>query len=220
LGSASQRWVCGNTPYKGIMARVPVTFTSNPTTRTTDAYKWFTLLDDCQFASDELGSGGKALAFPPSSAIRRDTRYSWAYLLQRPRSSDPSIVTCSVVVFDKRPLLPTNSLALAESAYGATFDPANNRITVSWGNGPPPNVRTGDWILDCTVVTVNPYASAHGYFYRVVGITEGVTEQGAPVLAYEVQQPIRGFSGQAAGTIMVLEGIADVYDRGLDRKFN
>ncbi|HEV3021862.1 MAG TPA: hypothetical protein VGX76_05325, partial [Pirellulales bacterium] len=217
LAGAAQHWVCGNTPYKGLIARCPVSFVNN----TTDAYKWFTLLDDCQFSSDELATGGRALTFPPSTGIRRDTRYSWAYLVQRPRSSDSSIATCSVVVFDKRPLSLSTKLALAESAYSANFDPTTNRITVSWGNASPPSVRTGDWILDCTLVTTTgQHGSAHGYFYRVVGIAEGVNEQGAPVLQYEVQQPIRGFSAPAAGTIMVLEGIADVYDRGLDRKFD
>ena len=103
----------------------------------------------------------------------------------------------------------------------------------------------GDWHLDASLVnTTKPdptdtsgrrqvsYGSVHGYFYRVVGVnTPGIT--GSNSADYEVQQPIRGFhydpiqnlvpnvnQPQYQGGVIVLEGVADVYDRGLDRKFD
>jgi hypothetical protein len=233
LGTAPQFWVSGNSA-RGLIARVSGSFGSGQIL----ANKWFTLLDDYVFDSNEA-TGGRPINFNANlkgtPLIRRDTRYSWAYLVQRPQSANASIATVSVVVFNKRPLALTNSLALAESAYGATFHLNTNSITLTWERASAPNVSPGDWLLDCTLVQ-HPappkgpvYANAHGYFYRVVGVT-----QTSPTSAdYEVQQPIRGFTpppytwgpANAAptsgpGTVIVIEGIADVYDRGLDRKLD
>jgi type II secretory pathway pseudopilin PulG len=245
FGSPAQFWVCGNTAARGLVARAPTSFVSRRPIQffnieTDLVHKWFALTDDFVFDSDEA-TGGQPTNFNPAGnprVIRRDTRYSWAYLVQRPRSADASVATLSVVVFNKRPLSLTNSLALAESAYPAIYRPRTNTITITWSGAAPPNVGQGDWLLDCTVIQRpapaggQPSASAHGYFYRVVGIT-----QTSPNSAdYEVQQPIRGFNPpppswgtpqpnqplptSGPGTVMVIEGIADVYERGLDRKLD
>jgi hypothetical protein len=229
--SLSQAWVgmgSGGNFAKGLIARSQPSWVQGSTT----TFKWFTLLDDLIFDSSDL-QGGTPFNFNPNitpKVIRRDIRYSWAYMLQRPRSSDPSIVSCSVVVYNKRPLSLSGGLGLAESTYPAIFYPNSSTIGVNFANLPAPNVRAGDWILDATPVhnPTKPYTNVHAYFYRVVG----VNETGAGTIEYEVQQPIRGFGpgipglspanipGTFNGTIMVLEGIADVYERGLDRKFN
>ena len=120
---------------------------------------------------------------------------------------------------------------------GATFHLNTKTITLTWDRAAAPNVSTGDWLLDCTLIQsprppkapASLYGSAHGYFYRVVGITQ----TGPTSADYEVQQSIRGFNPpppswgppnppptSGPGTIMVIEGIADVYDRGLDRKLD
>ncbi len=59
--------------------------------------------------------------------------------------------------------------------------------------------------------------SAHGYFYRVVS----VNDLGGNLLQYEVQTPLRGpWTGFVAktygyeGTAIVLEGVAEVFERG------
>ncbi len=156
------------------------------------------------------------------------------------RASDPSIVTCSVVVYNKRPLALTSTpssgssplgilLGLSEHQYdNVAFNPTSNSIVVNWFNSPEPNVNPGDWLLDCTKVqTTNAqgqtFGTAHGFFYRVVGATRSGTTQ----TTFEVQQPIRGFpspqqpaSTAYPGSIITLEGVADVYERGLDRKLN
>jgi len=231
-GSSSQLWVgmgSGGNFAKGLIARSQPSWIAGSTS-TTLTFQWFTLLDDLIFDSSDL-QGGTPFNFNPNGGtpkvIRRDIRYSWAYMLQRPRSSDPSIVSCSVVVYNKRPLSLSGGLGLSESTYPASFSPKTNTIAVNFGSLPAPNVRAGDWILDSTMYQTPSrttpgvtYGSAHAYFYRVVG----VNQTGPTTIEYEVQQPIRGFSttdpGPFPGTIMVLEGVADVYERGLDRKFN
>jgi hypothetical protein len=236
FGDPGQRWVCGRVA-PGLIARTCVGFVLDPpnfTVNNTKVYKWFSLLDDLNFVQDPVGGG------VPDAPFQRDIRYSWAYLVQRPRSADASIVNLSVVVFNKRPLSLTPALTLSEAAYinngntpvsNVMFDPTRNTISLDWTNSPIPNLRTGDWILDCTYVPTTlangtPAGSAHGFFYRVVGITE----TGISSADYEVQQPIRGFplppatptsvvgSAPYSGSIMILEGIADVFERGVDRK--
>ncbi len=247
-GAVTQRFLgqgLGSTLSRGLIARSTVSFIPDKKVAPqnvsgwgpdplTLAYRWFTLQDDLIFSADESTDGGTPFNLDPNpgagkpAIIRRDIRYSWAYLVQRPRSADPSIVTCSVVVYNKRPLALTGGLALAEATYGATFDLTKNTISIDWGalGNPkvPPSVRPGDWLLDCSYVPsivkgVN-YGSAHGNFYRVVGVTES---PGQPTkFEYEVQQRIRNFpaGGVANGTVIILEGVADVYERHLDRKPN
>ncbi len=203
--------------YSGFIARTSVSFATSQKA----IYNWFWLLDDFIFDNNEAsGTGGTPFNFSPVPpvVIRRDSRFSWAYLLQRPRSSDPSIVSCSVAIYKNRPL---TGISPAESAFGATFDVTTNTISVDWTKSPRPNVNIGDWILDSTYVPGPTFGTCHGYFYRVVGITQVGT---ARVDNYEVQQKIRGFptnvAGPFPGTILTLDGVVDVYERGLDRKFN
>jgi hypothetical protein len=257
LGGATgqQKWLAdgtgGNYVTTGLIARVPTSFTApglglGVNVRKANIYKSFALLDDYLFDSDEA-AGGQVINFNPAvnpPVLRRDIRYTWAYLVQRPRSSDPSIASSSVVVYKQRPLgLSPGNFGLPEAGYKAVFNLANNSITLSWQNATfPPTLNVGDWLLDTTFVTsVKPipgsggrtttYGSAHGYFYRVVGVTNPGL-QGLGSADYEVQQPIRGFAydptrqptatnqPQYAGGVVVLEGVADVYERGLDRKFD
>lgn len=239
----SQYWLGtggGNYNAMGLIARVPVSFVINaanpppiPFTFINSAvYKWFSLLDDINFDTDPATGGiTPPVSGPaPTPPFQRDIRYSWAYLVQRPRTSDPSVVNCSIVVYNKRPLALTGSLTLSEATYNAVYNLTKNTISVSWAGSTAPNIRTGGWVLDCTYVQIPPppavqkFGSAHGYFYRVVGITDT-----SPTSAdLEVQQPLRGFPLPTApnysltppGMVMFLDGVAEVYERGLDRKFD
>jgi hypothetical protein len=68
--------------------------------------------------------------------------------------------------------------------------------------------------------------SAHGYFYRVVSIND----LGGGQIEYEVQSPLRLFPGGGeavnwtaagtsnAGTVIVLEGLSEVFERGTGRR--
>ncbi len=109
-----------------------------------------------------------------------------------------------------------------------------------------PPVRAGDWLLDSTWYdTTNPPAnpvktgSASAYFYRVTSSEDFVDTTVVPnrrFTRYEVQQPIRvpGYpagspkypgvvdplgSGATVyqGTIIVMDGVAEVYEKGSAR---
>jgi prepilin-type N-terminal cleavage/methylation domain-containing protein len=192
--------------------------------------RWFTLWDDISFESNNTNP-----LIPPATpqrsgtAILRDTRYSWAYLLQRPQTSDRSVVDCSIVVFDQRSMsLTPGALQLEEYLYDRTayFNPTNGTIAIDYTTAVPPPVRVGDWILDSTInnpATTTPCA-AHGYFYRVVSVEEFAVG-GKTYARYEVQNPIRGFNDPAKvamtdatfgyqGTVIVIRGIAEVFEKG------
>src|SRR5262249_22084043 len=81
-------------------------------------YNWFSLLDDMNFTEDGV---------PDTSTgeIERDGRFTWAYMLRRPKTSDPSVVEVSVIVFNRRSLA-----TVAETDYGANFDPASRTVRV------------------------------------------------------------------------------------------
>ena len=81
-----------------------------------------------------------------------------------------------------------------------------------------PPVRPGDWILDNTYYPrPGGFGSANAFFYRVVA-TEDL---GANIVRFEVQNPIRGYpasitpaGGTYAGSVIVIRGIAEVFDKG------
>lgn len=210
----AQDWV-GATP--GVLRRRPVAYA--PTT--TGIYNWFSLTDDLVFDSATPGLAAKA-----GANVLRDTRFSWAYLCQRPYAGDPAVVDLSVVVFNKRPLGLTQDLNLSEYVYPnrAYFDTASNLVTVDYTSNVPPPVRPGDWILDVTVLATSgiPRRVPHAYFYRVVGVNEFADASGNTYAQYEVQTPLRGWDNNAAaagpygypGTIIVLEGVAEVFEKG------
>jgi type II secretory pathway pseudopilin PulG len=193
----------------------------------------FTLLDDLNFVKDGPYTG---LACPPQNlpppphsssgsavlpsgigVVQREGRYSWAYLLRRPRSSDKSIVDLTVIVYSNRPTV----FGAGESTYSPVkFDPSSNVVRVYWGAGQEkPSVRTGGWILDATMVRPPagiapqvPHAlpDPHGFFYRVVNVTEG--NDGRPYVDLELQTNPKAGTNQ--GVLVVLEGVAEVFEKG------
>jgi type II secretory pathway pseudopilin PulG len=214
----SQDWVGS---VRGLRRR-PVAFTTG-----FNIYKFFTLWDDINFDGNTVPGTPQKVA----KVVLRDTRYSWAYVYRRPNTADRSVVECTVVVFDKRSLALSNTLSLAETAYpnSTYFNPNNNTITIHYtATQQAPALRPGDWIFDNTLVkdSNGDIRSAHAYFYRVVA-GEDYVIGGNTYARYEVQQPIRGFVNAAAvadpinaaqsayqGTAIVIEGIADVYEKG------
>ena len=227
-------WV-GATP--GVLRRRPTQYTDT-LTKATATRNTFTLLDDIIFESTTTTNVNVPGPGTPQKAagitILRDTRYSWAYLLRRPQTSDRSVVDCSIVVFDQRPLALVNSLlSLEEYVYlnKAYFNATKGTITLDYTNDVPPPLRVGDWILDTTIY--KPTATtgaANAYFYRVTA-TEEFAAGGKTYARYEVQNPIRGFDpnrpavfppvpdpidGTPAyqGTVVVIRGIAEVFEKG------
>jgi hypothetical protein len=224
-----KEWVGGAPRFLRRRPVSPVTFTP-----ATGVNRWFTLWDDISFQRDSTDP-----LVPPGTPQRsgnivlRDTRYSWAYLLQRPQTSDRSVVNCSIVVFDQRSLSLTGTLQLEEYVYdrAAYFNPTNGTIVIDYTFNVPPPLRVGDWILDSTVYKpTTTTGSAHAYFYRVTAAEE-FAGGGRTYARYEVQNPIRGFAnlppavfppaadpidGTPAyqGTAIVIRGIAEVFEKG------
>jgi hypothetical protein len=238
----------GIPPSNGVVAGVtefPRTYPSyitNPA-NPTQVFPWFMLLDELIF---EAGLTNK-LGYPKqliAGVVERDPRYTWAYLCQRPRAGDPSVVDMAVVVFNGRPLSLTGSLEIPETLYAGfnlpntkpevEFYKAANTIRVHWellGNVEPA-VRAGDWVLDASTVD----GQIRAYFYRVAGTTEAV-ELGARCLDIELQQPLRdiptmvggvpwpppsayaaGNTGRERSRLIVMEGVVEVFEHGLGKR--
>jgi hypothetical protein len=193
------------------------------------AIRWFTLTDDLTFQKDGPYVG---LGCPPGGVIQREGRYSWAYLLRRPRSSDKSVVDLSVVVYSGRGLqlnynTPQSGLNFGETAYGnVAFDPTTNVVRVYWGtpqtNPEKPAVRPGSWILDATMVKEAPpksgrfQAEPHGFFYRVVNVTEKPNELDLELQTNPRMGTISSQGGLPVpyGVLVVLENVVEVFEKG------
>ena len=66
---------------------------------------WFSLLDDLNFETNALPTTQNPS--PPGAVVagtnvERTGRFTWAYMLRRPRLNDPTVVEMSVVVYSNR----------------------------------------------------------------------------------------------------------------------
>jgi type II secretory pathway pseudopilin PulG len=202
----------GPTPLQSPgFVRRPGSFTPN----FTEYLKWCTLLDDISFkptglAVDTLGA-----------TVRRDSRYSWAYLLRRPRYWDRSVVDLVGVVYSGR-----SAAISGEAVYsGVLFNPSTTSVSVTWNptlGEVKPSVRAGTWILDATVVkrtgvSSPPVPEPHGFFYRVVSVSDG---PGLNQVTLELQSRPRmstaGISvsgSQGYGVLVVMENVVEVFEK-------
>jgi hypothetical protein len=267
-------WVGGNSGAGGIPRRSISLISSQdinkppltPQLRAQLTLQWFTLLDDINFVRDTdplaapyVGTPLTQQQFVAGQPFARDGRFSWAFMLRRPRSIDRNVVDMSVVVYSQRPVALNTGLGqpTGESAY-VTPTPAQlglgtayagyypvlatgkrgvNVVTIGWtAIQEKPAVRRGSWILDASIEFVAQGAGSlasngwsHGYFYRVVGITEpGILGPGSMDL--ELQTPLRedvytlpttngetygGTVGRSrTGQIIVMENVAEVFEKG------
>lgn len=241
---ANQRdWVGGSI---GLIPRRNASFVAGlalPQLQRQAAVRWFSQLDALTY--DDNGIAKPVVPGTPPQ-IERDIRYTWGFLCRRPRSSD-TLTDMTVVVYNGRPLTLSAGADLYETVYGiggiagteARFDPSTNVITVVHG-GTLPNLRAGDWVLDATPFInyleptkkppVRTARVRHAFFYRVVGVTER-----AGAVDLEVQTPLRvqtpvwspntvNFppttlpAGGWSGTLIVMEGVAEVFERGTGQR--
>ena len=231
-GSSTPDWV-GGAAYVGALRRRPVSFVNG---NATNIYRSFTLWDDMAF-NNLYDTTTLPITLPGTpelagTTVMRNSPYSWGYTIRRPISSDRSVVESSIVVFDSRSLSLTANLNLGEYVYPkeAYFNPNNSTVVVgpfTAPNGPP--IRAGNWIMDATVYkTAAGAGSQHNYWYRVLA-TQDVTVGINTYAVFEIQGVIRGFSNfpnamvadptNAAstayqGTVVILDGVAEVFERG------
>lgn len=160
--------------------------------------RWFTLLDDLQFKRDATPEGSPV-------QVRREGRFSWAYMIRRLKPDDPRALQFCVVVYQNRPVILSSAsyLAPGEQAYpGAQFSVGQKTVTVNHG-GNKPKLRKGGWIMDATP------GPEQGFFYRAVS----VKDTSANTVTIEVQTPFR-FKTDKAGTLVVMENVIEVFERG------
>ena len=220
-GTPYQGWLAGTA---GTIPRISLNSIQNSATPDSQAMRWFSFRDDFEFDNNGLPKYVPPAAPPvtPPPYFYRSTRYSWGLLCQLPKVADPAVVNMAVVVFNRRTLgMGAGGIPLNEYLYSSAFNTNTNVVTLTVpAGGTPPPVRLGEWILDSTSVT-NP-ASAHGYFYRVVSITDN----GNSTFDLEVQTPLRGFvgsnipqisTGVYAGQTIILEGVVEVFERNSGR---
>jgi hypothetical protein len=207
--------------YANLLAQATVGNAPNAVPRVAPSYaqnaygatRWFTLLDDMSFNPDGtplLGSAGN---------IQRGDRFTWAYLLRRPRSASDAVVNLSVVVFSSRP----TALPAGEAAFQTIPNTVNantagtNQVFLSYTAATGrPNVKRGGWILDTTYEALgNPPTNGyvHGYFYRVVGVTETpipTTTVPTPTMTLELETALKA----DVNAVTVMENVAEVFDKG------
>jgi hypothetical protein len=202
---------------------------TTPAYKTQKTLRWCALLDDMTFLSDasQAGSTYLGLPCPPSGStlpgafiVQRDDRYTWAYLLRLPSTSSAfNQVDLSVVVYSGRSFAAINQ----EHPFPAAFDPNNSIITLSWGAAnAPPSLKRGGWVLDATNLDLTktpPAPSPHGFFYRVVKLTERVdpTDPTTPnKLDLEIEGTLHGYTASTPapqGWVVVMDNVVDVIER-------
>jgi hypothetical protein len=147
--------------------------------------------------------------------VQRENRYSWAYLLRRPRFSDPSVVEMTIAVYNRRPLQlgGASFLPVGESAYPVEIEAANTVNLVYAGGLPKPALRAGGWVLDATPLP------GHGYFYRVVSVSDTLSSGSQPAVKVELQNNIRtpdlrSLPANIKPIFVVMDNLVEVFERG------
>jgi hypothetical protein len=142
----------------------------------------------------------------PDRFDMRELRYNFAWVVQRPVNRDRFTLRMQVLVYNKRAHLyaPPGG----EADYGlANFTTGETSVLVP-GTA---DVRKGNWIMDAGNI---PAGLMHAEFYRVLS----VTDLGNGTSALELHKPVtspHGPIGTYQGRLVVLPGVADVFERPL-----
>jgi hypothetical protein len=137
----------------------------------------------------------------------RELRYNWLWIVQRPINQNRLSANLTVVVFDRRAHLYAPDPGSEFVFTGVTFTPGTTSVTVS-GN---PDIKPGAWVMDASVNVTLPTprpAIRHAYFYRVTAVNGGTLELQSPL-----KTPSDGNSNAYTGTLVILRGVAGVYQR-------
>ncbi|MFL5241416.1 MAG: prepilin-type N-terminal cleavage/methylation domain-containing protein [Gemmataceae bacterium] len=189
------------TPGVGISRQTVSLGTTGPLAR-----YWFSLPDDLTFSNDGPYAGlandpNKSPALQPT----RDGTYTASYMLRRPRFQIPSVIDTAVVVYKNRP-----GSGGGEDAFYVTFDVNNPEVSITY-TGAGPSIRKGSWVFDATVLnTQNNQPELHGYFYRVVN----VTDNNSGTMVIELQNNPKQSTPGNYGVLVVMENVVEVFEKG------
>src|SRR5262245_9330084 len=189
---------------------------NNPAYRDYLIKNYFTALDDINFGKNGLAE---------TSAVQREGRYSWGFVLRRPRASDVTPVEVTVVVFSGRSLDLSTSGSLqplGETAYQATFFQGNRSASLYWaaGSGSIPQLRDGGWILDGTMMnSANPNDPPHGYFYRISNYTDPYLDPVSGLMKVDLELRNDSLASTApiangGGIAVVMPEVVEVFEKG------
>jgi len=227
-------WTVGNIPVPGTppnanfpfggfssIPRLPLSGLATASLPNQWLDRWCTLSDDITFNEDGTPS-------TTTGAIQRENRYTWAWLLRRPKANDSTVVDVTVVVYSGRSLTSLGETPFVAGINPYTgnatnfvwFDPSSKFVDIAY-SGTKPSIRTGSWILDATMEYYNPAAQLnvpdpHGFFYRVVG----VTDVSSNVMRLELQTNPKKASFYntadtgAYGVLVVMENVVEVFEKG------
>jgi hypothetical protein len=225
-------WVAGRqpTPYQARIPRRTLAVSVSPLPPTpmlsglvafgpyVDPVRTCTMLDDLTY--DENASARRVDSNNMPLPIERQGRYTWAWMLQLPRTADTTTANMTVVVYDNRN--PDYPAVDGEAAYAVAFTPGATSVTFNYPAGAVPNIRAGSWVLDGSMQS-SAAATAQGFpdfrlanFYRVTGLEIDETSN---AIRLDLQTPIKPLpsgtwpGGTYPGTLYVLKGVAEVFER-------
>ena len=189
----------------GVMQRTTLSYAASRA----NSMRWCALQDELTFLPDGTPD--------TSSGLQREPRTTWGYWLKRPNHSVPNVVEMSIVVYSGRDLaLLSKETVATNNSYNAA-DPT--AVTID-NSATKPDVRKGMWIVDLTthdpkspnaaeVLNAKKYGPVHGYWYRVVDVTEA-TVAGNDALQLDLQpKPVVPMQ-----TIAIMDGVVEVFPKG------
>jgi hypothetical protein len=211
------KWVAGLPPPIGLLRRVNLSFTTTVQTR----LRWCTLLDDINFAANGTPANPTGIPLAAPGSVERAGKYSWAWLLRRPRTGIKSVCEMTVSVYEQRSLSTGIRGGVKEYDYTATWNALRpNVITLLVPSAKAFPLREGGWILDATPV-FNPVtklltSKSHAKFYRVVNIGDPVGGAGFSTIEVELASNVQNSGDFAANPprFVVLDGVVEVFECG------
>ncbi|MCS6850726.1 MAG: prepilin-type N-terminal cleavage/methylation domain-containing protein [Gemmataceae bacterium] len=182
-------WDSITRPLGGVIPRRSVHFCNTAT----QVARWCSLRDDINF-----GPNGTPFYTSP---VQVDGRYSWAWLLRKPKSADGNRIEVTVIVYNARPMGSAGQGEIVSPASGAK----GGRTVLIPSDVP---IKRGNWIMDISPELPELYGPAHGFFYRVIGVTQ---TSGGMVL--DLQTVLKA----PVSRILIMDGVVEVFEKGMDR---
>lgn len=201
-GRMSPEWVAG--PTNMLLPRRNLEFIRNLPTlnqQQDSAFQHFSMTDDIWFEENGVPNAD------PAVGLRRQGRYNWAIMLQRPDNTKPLNADMKILVFDGR--LPNIAPLNEEVVVSVNTVAGQRQLQIDMPArtaDEAPLLRIGGWLMDGTLTDV---ATRRADFYRITGLTE---DELVPNRFYlDLDQRFK-FSGTPA-QIYFFVGLAEVFDR-------